>query len=181
MIYGYARVSTDGQTLADQTAALVEAGAKKVFRETVSGVKDRPQLQRAIAQLEQGDVLLVVRLDRLGRTALRVLNVLAGIATQKAAFRSITQPWADTTTSGGRMMLTWFAAYAEFERELLLERTSEGRARAKARGQSLGRPFKLTPHQRKEAQGRVDRGESVREVARSYNVHPSTISRLGTV
>jgi DNA invertase Pin-like site-specific DNA recombinase len=179
MIYGYARVSTDGQTLADQTAALVAAGAEKVFRETVSGVKDRPQLRRAIGQLERGDVLLVIRLDRLGRSALSVLNVLADIASRKAAFRSITQGWADSTTSQGRMMLTFFAGFAEFERELILERTSEGRARAKARGQSLGRPFKLTHHQRKEARGRVDRGESVRDVARSYNVHPSTISRLG--
>ena len=178
MIYGYARVSTDGQTLADQTAALVAAGAGKVFRETASGVKDRPQLRRAIGQLERGDVLLVLRLDRLGRSALSVLNVLADIAARKAAFRSITQGWADTTTSQGRMMLTFFAGFAEFERELILERTSEGRARAKARGQSLGRPFKLTPHQRQEARGRLDRGESVREVARSYNVHPSTISRL---
>jgi len=179
MIYGYARVSTDGQSVAAQVAALTAAGAEKVFRETASGAKtDRAQLRRAVAQLERGDVLLVTRLDRLARSTRDLLNTLAAITDRKAGFRSLADAWADTTTAHGRLMLTVLGGLAEFERELIRVRTGEGRARAKARGQSLGRPFKLTPHQRREAQARVDRGEPVREVARSYNVHPSTISRL---
>ncbi len=179
MIYGYARVSTDGQSVAAQVAALAEAGASKVFRETASGAKtDRTQLRRAVAQLERGDVLLVTRLDRLARSTRDLLNTLATITDRNAGFRSLADAWADTTTAHGRLMLTVLGGLAEFERELIRARTGEGRARAKARGQSLGRPFKLTAHQRKEARGRVDQGESVREVARSYNVHPSTISRL---
>jgi DNA invertase Pin-like site-specific DNA recombinase len=180
MIYGYARVSTDSQSVAAQVAALAEARASKVFRETASGAKiDRTQLHRAVAQLERGDVLLVTRLDRLARSTRDLLNTLAAIADRKAGFRSLADAWADTTTAHGRLMLTVLGGLAAFERELIRVRTGEGRARAKARGQSLGRPFKLTPHQRREAQARVDRGEPVREVARSYNVHPSTISRLG--
>jgi len=181
MIYGYARVSTDGQSVAVQVSALTAAGAEKVFRETASGAKtDRAQLRRALAQLERGDVLLVTRLDRLARSTRDLLNTLATITDRKAEFRSLADAWADTTTAHGRLMLTILGGLAEFERELIRVRTGEGRARAKARGQSLGRPFKLTLHQRKEAQMRVDRGEPVREVARSYNVSPSTISRLAS-
>ena len=179
MIYGYARVSTDGQSVAAQVSALTAAGAEKVFRETASGAKaNRAQLARALAQLERGDVLLVTRLDRLARSTRDLLNTLATIADRKAGFRSLADAWADTTTAHGRLMLTVLGGLAEFERDLIRVRTGEGRARAKARGQSLGRPFKLTAHQRREAQARVDRGEPVREVARSYNVHASTISRL---
>jgi DNA invertase Pin-like site-specific DNA recombinase len=179
MIYGYARVSTDGQSVAAQVAAVTAAGAEKVFRETASGAKtERAQLRRALSQLEQGDVLLVSRLDRLARSTRDLLNTLAAIADRNAGFRSLADAWADTTTAHGRLMLTVLGGLAEFERELIRVRTGEGRARAKARGQSLGRPFKLTLRQRKEAQARVDRGEPVREVARTYNVSPSTISRL---
>jgi len=167
--------------VAAQVAALTEAGASQVFRETASGAKtDRAQLRRAVAQLERGDMLLVTRLDRLARSTRDLLNTLATITDRKAGFRSLADAWADTTTAHGRLMLTVLGGLAEFERELIRVRTGGGRARAKARGQSLGRPFKLTPHQRREAQDRVDRGEPVREVARSYNVHPSTISRLPT-
>jgi DNA invertase Pin-like site-specific DNA recombinase len=179
MIYGYARVSTDGQSVAAQVAAVTAAGAEKVFRETASGAKtERAQLRRALSQLEQGDVLLVSRLDRLARSTRDLLNTLAAIADRNAGFRSLADAWADTTTAHGRLMLTVLGGLAEFERELIRVRTGEGRARAKARGQSLGRPLKLTLRQRKEAQARVDRGEPVREVARTYNVSPSTISRL---
>jgi DNA invertase Pin-like site-specific DNA recombinase len=158
---------------------LTKARCKKVFREVASGAKtDRAQLRRLLDQLEAGDVLTVTRLDRLARSTRDLLNTLAAITAKKAGFKSLGDTWADTTTSHGRLMLTVLGGLAEFERELMRARTGEGRARAKANGQSLGRPFKLTPHQRSEAIRRRDRGETLSDVARSYNVHPSTISRL---
>jgi DNA invertase Pin-like site-specific DNA recombinase len=181
MKYGYARVSTDGQSVAAQVEQLTHAGAEKVFKEKVSGaVTHRQQLGRVLDALDEGDVLLVTRLDRLARSTRDLLNTLALVAEKKAGFRSLGDTWADTTTAHGRLMLTVLAGLAEFERELICARTSEGRARAKARGVKLGRKFKLTPHQRKEALVRRDRGETLMDIARSYNVSHSTISRLST-
>jgi DNA invertase Pin-like site-specific DNA recombinase len=161
-----------------QVRQLRAAGAKKVFREAASGAKtDRPQLRRFLAEVGPGDMVMVTRLDRLARSTRDLLNTLAAITGKKAGFRSLADAWADTTAHG-RLMLTVLGGLAEFERELIRARTGEGRARAKANGQSLGRPFKLTPHQRSEAIRRRDRGETLSNIARSYNVHPSTISRL---
>ena len=182
MIYGYARVSTDGQSVTAQVQQLTAAGCMKVFREIASGVQtDRAQLRRALAKLQEGDVLVVTRLDRLARSTRDLLNTLATITDRAAGFRSLGDAWADTTTPHGRLMLTVLGGLAEFERELIRARTSEGRARAKARGQSLGRPHKLALHQRREALERKDAGESVREIARSYAVSASTMSRLREV
>ena len=179
MIYGYARVSTDGQTVGAQVVTLTVAGAAKVFRETASGPQtDRAQLRKALAALEAGDVLLVTRLDRLARSTRDLLNTLAAIADRKAGFRSLGDTSADTTTSHGRLMLTVLGGLAEFERDLIRARTGEGRARAVARGVKKGRKPKLTPHQVKEITRRKANGEAVRETARSYNVHNSTISRV---
>ncbi len=180
MIYGYARVSTDGQSVAAQIATLTAAGAEKVFREVASGAKaDRVQLRRTVAALAKGDVLLVTRLDRLARSTRDLLNLLASIAEQGAGFRSLADTWADTTTPHGRLMLAVLGGLAEFERDLIRARTSEGRARAVARGQRMGRPHKLTPHQQREAVNRRQRGEeSLAEIGRSYNVSAATIGRL---
>ncbi len=180
MIYGYARVSTDGQSVAAQVAALKKAGAGKVSREVASGAKtDRARLRRLLDQLDAGDVLMVTRLDRLARSTRDLLNTLAAITEKKAGFRSLGDAWADTTTSHGRFMLTVLGGLAEFERDLIRARTSEGHERAKARGVKLGRKPKLTERQKREAIRRRDRdGEPLREIARSYNVSHSTISRL---
>ena len=179
MKYGYARVSSDDQSVDAQVRQLTKAGCKKVFREVASGAKtDRAQLRRLLDVVDAGDALTVTRLDRLARSTRDLLNTLAAITAKKAGFKSNGDAWADTTTSHGRLMLTVLGGLAEFERELIRARTGEGRARAKARGQSLGRPFKLTPDQRSEAIRRRDRGETLSDIARSYNVHPSTISRL---
>jgi len=174
------RVSTDGQSAAAQVAALRAAGAGKVFREVASGAKtDRAQLRKAMAALQAGDVLMVTRLDRLARSTRDLLNTLAAVTGSKAGFRSLGDAWADTTTAHGRLMLTVLGGLAEFERELIRTRTGEGRARAIARGQKMGRPPKLTPHQRREAIKRRDRGgESLTDIGRSYNVSGATISRL---
>ena len=182
MIYGYARVSTDGQSVDAQVKQLRAAGAEKVFRETASGAKtERRELAHALDALAEGDTLLVARLDRLARSTRDLLNTLAKIAERGAGFKSLADTWADTTTAHGRLMLTVLGGLAEFERELIRARTGEGRARAKARGQSLGRPFKLTPHQRKEAVKRRDKGEeTLAEIGRSYNVSGATISRLSS-
>src|SRR6267378_2007140 len=180
MIYGYARVSTDGQSVAAQVTALRKHGAGKVFREVASGAKtDRAQLRRLLDQLDGGDVVMVTRLDRLARSTLDLLNTLAAITGKRAGFRSLGDAWADTTTAHGRLMLTLLGGLAEFERDLIRTRTSEGRDRAKARGVKLGRRPKLTDHQKREAIRRRDLdGEPVREIAGSYNVSHSTISRL---
>jgi DNA invertase Pin-like site-specific DNA recombinase len=176
---GYARVSTDGQTLDAQHAALKAVGAEKVFAEKVSGAKtDRRQLQRAIEALGVGDMLLVTRLDRLARSTRDLLNVLATISEKGAGFRSMADTWADTTTAHGRLMLTVLGGLAEFERELIRARTDDGRKRAMVRGVRFGRKPKLTPHQIREALARREAGEALVEIARSYNVSHSTISRL---
>lgn len=178
-IYGYARVSTDGQSLDAQVRELKGAGAEQVYREKVSGaISNRFQLERALAALQVDDVLLVTRLDRLARSTRDLLNTLAAVAQKGAGFRSLRDTWADTTTPHGRLMLTVLGGLAEFERELIRTRTGEGRERAKARGVRMGRKPKLTPHQRKEAASRRAAGEAVVDIARSYAVSHSTISRL---
>ena len=178
-IYGYARVSTDGQTLDGQLAQLRAEGAEKVFSEKVSGAKtERQALQRALQALGEGDVLIVTRLDRLARSTRDLLNVLATIAERGAGFRSLKDQWADTTTPHGKLMITILGGLAEFERSLILARTGEGRQRAMARGVRFGRKPKLTPHQIAEAIRRRENGEPMTDIGRSYNVSHQTISRL---
>jgi DNA invertase Pin-like site-specific DNA recombinase len=179
MIVGYARVSTDGQTLDSQLASLRQAGATQVFAEKVSGtVTDRKALGKAIAALGEGDTLLVTRLDRLARSTRDLLNVLDTVSKAGAGFRSLADAWADTTTAHGKLMITILAGLAEFERSLILSRTSEGRTKAKARGVRFGRKPTLTPHQRMEALARRDAGEACVDIAQSFAVSHSTISRL---
>jgi DNA invertase Pin-like site-specific DNA recombinase len=176
---GYARVSTDGQTLDAQHASLKAAGADRVYSEKISGAKtDRRQLSRAIDALHSGDVLLVTRLDRLARSTRDLLNLLATVSERGAGFRSLADPWADTTTPHGRLMLTVLGGLAEFERELIKARTSEGRTRAQARGIRFGRKLKLSKFQISEALARREAGECLVDIARSYGVSHSTISRL---
>jgi len=179
MIVGYARVSTDGQSLGAQHAALQSAGAERVFAEKQSGVKtDRAALARCLAALGPGDTLLVTKLDRLARSTRDLLNTLDAIGKAGASFRSLADAWADTTSAHGRLMLTVLGGLAEFERHLILARTDEGRKRAQARGVRFGRKLKLTAHQRAEALARRAAGEALAEIGRSYNVSHSTISRL---
>jgi DNA invertase Pin-like site-specific DNA recombinase len=180
MIYGYARVSTDGQSLDAQVKRLRAAKAKRIFKETASGAKsDRAELAHALRELADGDVLMVTRLDRLARSTRDLLNILAQIGERGAGFRSLGDAWADTTAAHGRLILTVLGGLAEFERELIRARTGEGRARAVANGVKMGRKPKLTAHQKREAIRRRDKGEeSLAEIGRSYNVSGWTISRL---
>jgi DNA invertase Pin-like site-specific DNA recombinase len=178
-VFGYARVSTDGQSLDAQLGHLKSAGCTKIFREKISGARaDRAELGKLLNTVVQGDTVVVTRLDRLARSTRDLLNVLAKLGEQGAGFRSLGDAWADTTTPHGRLMLTVLGGLAEFERELIRARTGEGRARAVANGIKLGRSPKLTPHQKREALARRDAGETVTDIARTYNVHHSTICRL---
>ena len=179
MIMGYARVSTDGQTLDAQQAALRAAGCEKIYSEKISGaVTDRPALKKAISGLGNGDVLVVCKLDRLARSIRDLLNTLAAIAEAGASFKSLGDQWADATTPHGQLMLTVLGGLAEFERHLIRTRTSEGRQRAQQRGVRFGRKPKLTAHQQQEALARRAAGEALVDIARSYAVSHSTLSRL---
>jgi len=179
-VYGYARVSTKDQDLDAQLEALRAAGATRLFQEKISGKnrEDRPQLEKALSALKADDVLVVSRLDRLARSSRDLLNIVKQVSDAGATFKSIKDTWADTTTAQGRLIMTVLAGLAEFERELIVERTSEGRNRAMTDGVMFGRKPKLTHHQRQEAIARRKAGETIVSIARSYNVHHSMISRL---
>jgi DNA invertase Pin-like site-specific DNA recombinase len=179
MKIGYARVSTTGQSSDGQAEQLKAAGCDKVVQETASGAKtNREALAKLVASLRPGDIVVVTRLDRLARSTIDLLMILKAVADHEALFVSLAEHWADTTTAAGRLMLTILGGLAEFERELIKARTAEGRERAKGRGVRLGRKHKLTPHQQEEVRKRKAEGQSVRELGRSYNVSPNTISRV---
>jgi DNA invertase Pin-like site-specific DNA recombinase len=179
MIIGYARVSTDDQTLDAQQTALQAAGADRVFPEKVSGaVTDRKALAKAIASLNAGDVLLVTRLDRLARSTRDLLNVLATVSDKGAGFRSLADPMIDTTSPHGKLIIAVLGALAEFERSMILARTLDGRTRAMERGVRFGRKPKLSQFQIAEALSRRGNGEPLADIGRSYGVSHSTISRL---
>ena len=179
MKIGYARVSTAGQSSDGQVEQLKAAGCDRVVQETASGAKtNRPALAKLTASLRPGDILVVTRLDRLARSTIDLLLLLKAVGDHEAAFLSLGERWADTTTAAGRLMLTILGGLAEFERELIKVRTAEGRDRAKSRGVRMGRKHKLTPHQQAEVRKRKAEGQSVRELGRSYNVSPNTISRI---
>jgi DNA invertase Pin-like site-specific DNA recombinase len=178
-ILGYARVSTQDQNLAGQLEALHAAGATTIYREKISGARaDRPQLAKLMASLTAGDVVLVTKLDRLGRSTRELLDLIERIGKAGAAFRSLGDPLFDTTSSQGRLLSTLLAAIAEFERELIRERTGEGRKRAKTNGVKFGRKRKLSDFQRAEALKRRAAGETLADIAKSYGVDLSMISRL---
>jgi DNA invertase Pin-like site-specific DNA recombinase/predicted nucleotidyltransferase len=163
-----------------QRAALVAAGADFVFDGTLNGNKsDRRQLASAIRSLSPGDTLLVTRLKCLARSTRDLLNILDSVSKAGAGFRSLSDQWADTTTADGRLIPHIIGGLAEFEKELIRTRTGEGRRRAKARGQHMGRPPALTPHQREEVAKGLGLGAATQaDLARRFQVSQSTISRL---
>jgi DNA invertase Pin-like site-specific DNA recombinase len=175
---GYARVSTDGQSIQAQTETLHAVDCARIFAEKISGAySDRPQLAKAIAALGEGDTLIVTKLDRLARSTRDLLNTLDTIGKAGASFKSLGDPWADTTTPHGRLMLTVLGGLAEFERHLILTRTAEGRTRAQASGVRFGRRPSLTPFQRAEALRRRAAGETLTEIAKLLGVSHMTIAR----
>jgi DNA invertase Pin-like site-specific DNA recombinase len=175
----YARVSTYGQTLGAQLDQLRAAGCAKIYREKVTDARaDRRELLKLLHALAPGDVVTVTRIDRLVRSTFDLFAIVKQILDAKAQFRSLAEPWADALTSTGRLMIAVVGGLADVERDLIRTRTAEGRSRAKARGQHMGRPPKLTPQQQKEARRRRAEGATLKELAKSYNVGRSTISRL---
>jgi DNA invertase Pin-like site-specific DNA recombinase len=184
---GYARVSTDGQTLDAQQSALQGAGCERVFAEKQSGAKtDRAQLAKAIAALGQGDTLIVTKLDRLARSTRDLLNILDAIGKAGATFKSLGDSWANTDTPHGRLMLTVLGGLAEFERHLILARTGEGRRRAQQRGVKFGRKLKLTVHQQQEALARrrvaklwLTSREATTSATRRYRGSPKHVGQTG--
>jgi DNA invertase Pin-like site-specific DNA recombinase len=176
---GYARVSTQDQNLDLQLKALKKAGCQKIFREKGSGAtQNRSEFQRMLDQTRSGDIIVVWKLDRLARSTRDLLNTVEVLGEAGAKFRSLSEPWANTTTHAGKMIMTIFAGIAEFERDLIRERTSAGRHAAQQRGIPFGRPRKLNPDQIRLAVELLDQGKAVREIARTFDVHEATIYRL---
>src|SRR6201985_3080406 len=179
-LFGYARVSTYGQTLDSQLDQLRKAGctSRNIYREKVTGARaDRRELNRMLGKLGPGDVVTVTRIDRLARSTFDLFGIVKRIVDAKAQFRSLAEPWADSGTSTGRLMLAVLGGLADVERDLIRTRTAEGRSRAKAQGQQMGRPPALSPAQQKETTRRRAEGATLDELARSYNVGISTIRR----
>ncbi len=145
----------------------------------MSGARsDRPELRKALEALSEGDVLVVTRLDRLARSTRDLLDIVHTIETRGAKLKALSDAWADTTTPTGKLILTVLGGLAEFERSLIAERTAEGRERAKRAGRRLGRPPKLTTHQRDAALKMRASGQDNAEIARVLGVSRSTISRI---
>jgi DNA invertase Pin-like site-specific DNA recombinase len=159
--------------------ALKAAGASAVYREKVSGARaGRPQLAKLIKALRKGDIVVVTKLDRLGRSTRELLDLIDRIGKAGASFRSLGDPLWDTSSAQGRLLSTLLASIAEFERELIRERTGDGRKRAMANGVKFGRKRKLSEYQRAEAVKRRSAGETLTSIAKSYGVAVSMISRL---
>jgi DNA invertase Pin-like site-specific DNA recombinase len=178
MKLGYARVSTEDQSLETQRGRLSTAGCEMMFEEKISGAaRGRPALEKLISHLRKDDVLVVTRLDRLARSTMELLRVAERVIEKNAGLQSLDEPWADTTSPSGKMIMTVFAGIAEFERALILSRTNEGRKAAMARGVAFGRPKKMRPDQAELARQLVLEGKSISAVARTFNVHPATIYR----
>lgn len=180
MKIGYARVSTDGQSLDRQLGALRAAGCDEIFREKASGkaIKGRPQLERAIDALGTDDILVVAEWDRATRSMMDGLRIVQRAADRGALIQVLDKPHLDLTTPIGRGFLAFLSAMAEDERERILKRAADGRATARAKGIKSGPKPKLSAHQRAKALERLAAGESCREIARDMGVSHSTISRL---
>jgi DNA invertase Pin-like site-specific DNA recombinase len=178
MHVGYARVSTEDQKLDIQQQKLKQAGCKRIFQEKVSGAhRERPELAKMLEHIRDGDTVIVWKLDRLARSTRDLLEISDVIAQAGAGLKSLSEPWADTTSPAGRMVLTVFAGLAEFERELIRERTGTGRAAAMKRGVRFGRPAKLDKEKALLAARLIAEGRSVKEVAKTFGVHKATLYR----
>lgn len=174
-VIGYARVSTHGQSLEAQLAQLKAAGCGRIYREKASGARaNRPALHAMLNQLKRGDVVLVTRSDRLARSLFHMFELVSSIMRHGANYRDLSQPMLDTTTSLGRLHLALLAGFAEMEREFILMRTAEGRARSTKR---MGRPPKMSAADRMEAAALLKAGASYSEVAARFSVDPITVRR----
>ena len=178
LLIGYARVSTDDQDVSNQRAELHAAGCTRIFAEHITGSHARrPELARLLDHLRTGDIVTITRLDRLARNTRDLLDIAEQLDHKGAGLRSLAEPWADTTTPAGRMILTVFAGIAEFERALIIDRTRRGRDSAKARGVQFGRRPALTPAQIAHARELLAGGRAASETAKLLGVHRATLYR----
>lgn len=178
LLIGYARVSTDDQDLRNQRDELHAAGCTRIFAEKITGTHaKRPELARMLDHLRAGDVVTVTRLDRLARSTRDLLDIAERIQAAGAGLRSLAEPWADTTTPAGRMVLTVFAGIAEFERSLIVDRTRKGREAAKRRGVQFGRRPTLSAGKIEHARDLLAQGRTAGEVAELLGVHRATLYR----
>ena len=178
MLIGYARVSTADQTLALQRDALEKAGCERIFTDTASGAKaERIGLADAVAYAREGDILVVWRLDRLGRSLKHLIETITSLSERGIGFKSITES-IDTTTSGGKLIFHIFGALAEFERDIIRERTQAGLTAARARGRKGGRPRVLTPKKAQMAQALYnDKTNTINDICRTLNISRATLYR----
>ncbi len=178
MRFGYARVSTSEQNLGLQLDALKAERCERVFQETVSSRRaERPELRALLGQLRAGDEIVVYKLDRLARSTMQLLEMMEDLGRRDVAVRSIHEPWADTSTAHGKMIMTVFAGVAEFERDLIRQRTLDGRKAALARGVRFGRPPRLSKAQREHLLGAWRSGTPPAELAEIFDVSTDTIYR----
>ncbi len=180
MKIGYARVSTRDQNLEMQTEALGKAGCGKIFKETKSAVKERPELESMLAHLREGDVVVVWKLDRLGRSLKHLIDLVSGFREKGIEFISLNDS-IDTTTAQGRLTFNIFASFAEFEREIIRERTLAGLQAARERGRIGGRKKGLSPDAKKTAfacyQLWEDHSRSISDILKIVNVSKATFYR----
>jgi DNA invertase Pin-like site-specific DNA recombinase len=178
MLIGYARVSTPDQTIDLQKDALQKAGCDKIFTDTASGAKaERIGLDEALGYVRAGDTLVVWRLDRLGRSLPHLIETITGLESRGIGFKSITES-IDTTTSGGKLVFHIFGALAEFERDIIRERTQAGLTAARARGRKGGRPKSLTPKKAQMAEALYkDKNNTIDEICKTLNVSRATFYR----
>jgi DNA invertase Pin-like site-specific DNA recombinase len=179
MKIGYARVSTEDQDLSIQRRILNEQECKKIFEEKISGAtRVRPELDRMLEQIRKGDTIIIWKLDRLARSTRDLLEIAEKIKEAGASFKSLSEPWADTTSPAGKMILTVFSGIAEFERELIRERTSIGRKSAKEKGVRFGRPPRISKEQKEMILKLREEGRSASEIARIFKIHRASIYRV---
>lgn len=179
MLIGYARVSTTGQNLRGQCDQLKKAGCDKIYAEKMTGAdRKRPQLEKMLKSISEGDTLIITSLDRLARSTHDLFEITQKLEDQGIGFRSLREPWADTTSAMGKFLLTVFAGLSELERSLIRDRTEDGRIAAKKRGVKFGRKHKLTDHQQAEVMRMLDEGVSIRGIARHFNVGVATVDRV---
>jgi len=175
---GYARVSTKEQSLDIQLQALKGAGCKQIYQEKVSGVgRDRPEFRKMMEHIREDDVLIIWRLDRLARSTRILLDTVEELKEKGASFKSLTEEWADTTSAPGKFVMTFFSGLAEFEKDLIRDRTDVGRRAALEGGVRFGRPTKMTEEQLKLARKLLKQGKSVHQVADIFGVHFTTLYR----
>ena len=179
MLVGYARVSTPQQSLDAQIAILGDHGCQDIYEDKYTGYSaKRPGLDKMLEKVGSGNTVIITSLDRLGRSTSDTFKIIDQFEKRDVLFKSLREPWADTTSTMGKFLLTVFSGISELERSLTMERTAIGRAAAMENGVKFGRPSALNPHQQKIVMEMLDDDASMRTVARHFNVSAATIHRV---